>query len=133
MNRKRILASILACVVGLSSVALAGEAEPPKVEMKRYFLALLHKGKSWTPEASPEVAKLQEGHMANIRRLADEGKLVLAGPFEDAGELRGLFVLDAASIEEARSLCETDPAIRAGRLRAEIFAWWAPVGVGIRK
>lgn len=69
--------------------------------------------------------------MANIRRLAAEGKLTLAGPFQDAGDLRGLFVLDAASIEEARALCATDPAIQAGRLRAEVYTWWSPEGVGV--
>lgn len=107
------------------------EKPAPPMKMKRYFLALLHKGPTWAPGESPEVLALQEGHMANIRRLADEGKLVLAGPFEDAGDLRGLFVLDAASLEEARALCDSDPAIAAGRLRAEIFAWWAPEGVGV--
>lgn len=108
------------------------EAKPaPPMKMKRYFLALLHKGPTWAPGESPEVLALQEGHMANIRRLAEAGKLVLAGPFEEAGDLRGLFVLDAASLEEARALCDSDPAIAAGRLRAEIFAWWAPEGVGV--
>jgi uncharacterized protein YciI len=107
------------------------EAPAPPMKMKRYFLALLYKGPTWSPGESPEVVALQEGHLANIRRLADAGKLVLAGPFEDAGDLRGLFVLDAASIEEARALCDSDPAIAAGRLRAEIFAWWAPEGVGV--
>jgi uncharacterized protein YciI len=113
-----------------AAVPEAGKPAPP-TRMKRYFLALLHKGPTWSPGESPEVLALQEGHLANIRRLAAEGKLVLAGPFEDAGDLRGLFVLDAASIEEARALCDSDPAIAAGRLRAEILAWWAPEGVGV--
>lgn len=110
---------------------LEAETPAPPMKMKRYFLALLHKGPTWAPGESPEVLALQEGHLANIRRLADAGQLVLAGPFEDAGDLRGLFVLDAASLEEARALCDSDPAIAAGRLRAEILAWWAPEGVGV--
>lgn len=107
------------------------DAPAPPMKMKRYFLALLSKGPTWDPGESAEIQRIQEGHMANIRRLAAEGKLALAGPFEDAGDLRGLFVLDAATMEEARALCDSDPAIAAGRLRAEIFAWWAPEGVGV--
>lgn len=138
----RLGAVVLALAAAAASGRLvAGEAaaavEPhadapaPPMKMKRYFLALLHKGPTWAPGESAEVLALQEGHLANIRRLADAGKLVLAGPFEEAGDLRGLFVLDAASIEEARALCDSDPAIAAGRLRVEIFAWWAPEGVGV--
>jgi uncharacterized protein YciI len=99
-----------------------GDAQPPT--LRRYFLALLVKGPAWSPEVTPQAVEVQEGHMANIRRLADEGKLVLAGPFEDAGDLRGLFVIEAATLEEAIALCASDPAIRSGRLRAEVHAWW---------
>lgn len=114
-----------------TSATQEAEKPAPPMKMKRYFLALLHKGPTWAPGESAEAQKLQEGHLANIRRLAAEGKLALAGPFEDAGDLRGLFVLDAATMEEARALCDSDPAIAAGRLRAEILAWWAPEGVGV--
>jgi uncharacterized protein YciI len=132
MRRRLVL---LAAIVLLATLGAAAQEAPaaPAVKMKRYYLALLVKGPSWTAEATPEVKRIQEGHMANIRRLADEGKLALAGPFEDAGDLRGLFVLNAASMEEAKALCDTDPAIAAGRLRAEIHAWWAPEGVGVWK
>lgn len=123
--------SLVTSVLGGVEALPAAEGVPPK--MKRYFLALLYKGPIWAPGETPEITKLQEGHMANIRRLAEEGKLVLAGPFEDAGDLRGLFVLDAATLEKARALCASDPAVKAGRLRAEVYAWWAPEGVGAGK
>jgi uncharacterized protein YciI len=113
--------------------ARAGAEAPAPTKMKRYFLALLYKGPTWAPGETPEILELQRGHLANIERLASEGKLVLAGPFEDAGDLRGLFVLAAETIEEARALCASDPAVQAGRLRPEIHAWWAPEGVGVTK
>jgi uncharacterized protein YciI len=126
--RVAITLVLVAMAFGSRTAVRAVDEAPPK--MKRYFLALLYKGPAWAPGETPEILRLQEGHMANIRRLADEGKLVLAGPFEDAGDLRGLFVLDAPSLEEARSLCARDPAVQAGRLRADVHAWWAPEGVG---
>ncbi|MCH2197872.1 MAG: YciI family protein [Flavobacteriales bacterium] len=54
--------------------------------------------------------------MENIGRLADEGKLVLAGPFFDDGELRGIYIFDVQSIEDAEDLMATDPAIQSGSL-----------------
>ena len=68
------------------------------------------------PEA--EVAELQKGHLNNISRLYDNGDLLLAGPFEGSG---GIFVLTAASLQEAGSLLETDPAISAGRFNIEVY------------
>jgi hypothetical protein len=55
--------------------------------------------------------------------------MVLAGPFVEEGSLRGLFLLQAASMDEAKQLCDTDPAIRAGRLRADIHTWFGPKGI----
>lgn len=98
--------------------------KPNEREMPRtYFLGLLRRGPRWTPGESPAQAKLQEAHLANIRKLMEAGKLVVAGPFEDDGPLRGIFVFKAASIAEARTLAETDPAVQAGRLVISIHTW----------
>jgi uncharacterized protein YciI/ketosteroid isomerase-like protein len=129
LTRNAMILLLALVLFGRARVSWSAADAPPK--MKQYFLALLYKGPSSTPGETPEIQRIQEGHMANIRRLAAEGKLVLAGPFEGAGDLRGLFVLDAASIEEARALCASDPAIQAGRLRAEVYAWWSEEGVGV--
>ena len=56
--------------------------------------------------------------------LAEEGKLVLAGPFLDEGDLRGIYIFDVETVEEARALTETDPAIQAGRLIMELKPWY---------
>jgi len=62
--------------------------------------------------------------MKNINRLADEGKLILAGPFMDDQPLRGIYIFDVASIEEARQLTSTDPAVKAGTLIMELHPWF---------
>jgi uncharacterized protein YciI len=67
--------------------------------------------------------------MANIIRLAGLKKLVVAGPFGDNGPLRGIFVFKVASLDEARALTETDPAVQAGRLALDIHPWLVPEGV----
>jgi len=103
----------------------------PSVPMKMTtaYLALLTRGARWTPEKTPATEELQKAHMANIHRLADMKKLVVAGPFGDDGQLRGIFVFKVASIDEARALTETDPAVQAGRLAIDLHPWLVPEGV----
>ncbi len=49
--------------------------------LSNYVFGTLVRGPKSTSEQTEETKKIQEGHMANINRLAEMGKLVLAGPF----------------------------------------------------
>jgi uncharacterized protein YciI len=100
---------------------------PPKLTTA--FLAFLTRGDKWTPEKTPATEAIQKAHMDNINKLADMKKLVVAGPFGDNGQLRGIFVFKVESIEEARSLAATDPAVQAGRLALQIHPWLVPEGI----
>ena len=99
--------------------------------MANYVLGILHKGPNWTAGTTPESEKIQEGHMANIRKMADAGKLAVAGPFSDDGDLRGMFIFHNATIEEARALIAADPAVKAGRLTVELHPWFAAAGLRV--
>ncbi|PHL00555.1 hypothetical protein CGL56_04640 [Neolewinella marina] len=96
--------------------------------MRPYVMALLKAGPNRSSD-STAAAELQRAHMANIDRLAEEGKLVLAGPFLDDGDLRGIYVFDVATVEEARELTATDPAIAAGSLVMELHPWYGSAGL----
>lgn len=100
--------------------------------MRRYVMVMLYKGKKANKYSKEEVAKIQEGHMANIGRLAEEGKLLVAGPMDDDTDLRGIFILDCADVAEAKTLVDTDPAVKAGRLRPEYHPWWTAKGTVIK-
>jgi len=91
--------------------------------MKQYVLAFLKSGPNRSQSAE-EAQRLQRAHLDNIKGMANEGTLVLAGPFLDDGEVRGIYVFDVRTIEEARALTETDPAIQAGRLVMELHPWY---------
>lgn len=93
-------------------------------DMEILFLGLLRRGPRWTPEVTLEVESLQEAHLANIERMRRSGELLVAGPFGDDGDLRGVYIFRVASMEEAIALTDTDPAVRAGRLVFELHPWW---------
>ncbi len=103
---------------------------PPEWAMRNYVLAFLYRGPNRVtdPKAAEE---LQGAHLANIARLHKEGRIILAGPFLDKTDLRGLFLFDVTSVEEAQALCDTDPAIQAGTLRVELHPWYSAKGIGI--
>ncbi|MCH8128091.1 hypothetical protein IIC38_19400 [candidate division KSB1 bacterium] len=102
---------------------LASKLGADEYGMRKYVLAFLKAGPN-RDQDSLTAAKLQQAHMENIRRLADEGKLTLAGPFLDGGEFRGIYIFDVETVEEAKKLTETDPAIKAGRLIMELHPWY---------
>ena len=91
--------------------------------MSTYFLAYLKAGPNRDHD-SLTVNRLQREHLDNITRLAEEGTLVLAGPFLDDGEVRGIYIFDVPTIEEAQKIAESDPAVKAGRLILEIHPWY---------
>ena len=91
--------------------------------MKQYVMAFLKRGPN-RDRTKEESEKLQRAHLDNIGRLAEEGKLVLAGPFISEGDLRGIYIFDVKTEEEARVLVETDPAIKAGSLTMELIPWY---------
>ena len=91
--------------------------------MKKYVMAFLKAGPK-RDQDSVTAAKLQGEHMKNIQRLANLGKLVLAGPFLDGNEFRGIYIFNVETVEEAKELTESDPAIKAGRLVMELHPWY---------
>jgi len=73
--------------------------------------------------ANEESDKLQRAHLDNIEKLAEEGKLVLVGPFISGGDFRGIYLFDVKSVERAKALVETDSAIIAGSLVMDRIPW----------
>jgi uncharacterized protein YciI len=72
-----------------------------------------------------QVDKIMEGHMANINRLAKEGKLMAAGPFEGGG---GLFIFRSSSTKEVEEWLSTDPGVQAKRWNIEILPYTPRTG-----
>src|SRR3954469_23232794 len=92
--------------------------------LKKYVMAFLKAGPNRSQDSTTR-AQLQKAHMDNIQRMADEGKLMVAGPFLDDQPLRGIYIFNVETLEEAKALTETDPAVKAGSLVMELHPWMA--------
>jgi uncharacterized protein YciI len=91
---------------------------------KQYTFVFLHK-KENVELPKEQIDKIMEGHMANINRLAKEGKLIAAGPFEGGG---GIFILNTTSVDEAKNWLSTDPGIQANRWNVELLPFTPRIG-----
>ncbi len=113
-------------------LVLAQKEQPNKrivkmenINLKQYYFVMLTRGaerKKVTDTAI--INKMQAGHMENIKRLYEAGKILVAGPFDDDGNWRGIFIFDCDTKEETEKLLATDPMIKAGWLAYEIHPWW---------
>jgi uncharacterized protein YciI len=115
-------------VFSLTSSAQSSKNKKPAESIREYWFVLLVKGPH-RDQDSATAAQIQRGHLANITRLYNEGKIKVAGPFGEEGDWQGIFIFDAASKEEVEKLLQSDPAIKAGRLNYQIKSWYtAPMG-----
>lgn len=139
LSAHRCLALLaMAAALCLASAAFAQEAVPAAQAydaelaqrlgaddygMRQYVLVILKTGPTPLPEGEARDAMFQ-GHFANMKRLAAEGKLVLAGPLDGVDGRRGIFVSDTADLDEARALVATDPVIANGEMEAEMHVYY---------
>ncbi len=91
--------------------------------MRQYVMCFLKTG-PLKVEDKAKQADLMKGHFGMINRLAKEGKLILAGPFTDGGDFRGIYLFDVKTIDEAKALTETDPSIKEGYFKVEFIKWY---------
>ena len=92
--------------------------------MKMYVLVILKTGSN-TVENKAVRDSLFAGHMQNIGRLVDMGKLIVAGPLgKNDKTYRGIFILNVTTFEEANQLMEADPAIKEKLLEPELYNWY---------
>jgi uncharacterized protein YciI len=92
--------------------------------MKGYVFVILKTGPN-TNSDKEFISNSFKDHMSNIKRLAEEKKLVVAGPLQKNDlTYRGIFILNTRDFEEAKAMMEPDTAIREGLLEAVLFQWY---------
>ena len=73
--------------------------------------------------------EIQDAHLNHLATLHEAGKLIGAGPLVGGAETgyRGASILNVGP-DEARVLCEQDPAVQAGVFEVKILPWLVPAG-----
>lgn len=94
--------------------------------MRSYVMVILKTGPNDKTITDPEKrGEIFKGHFANMRDLAADKRLVLAGPFGDPdGIKRGLYIFNVKTVDEAKQLVLTDPAVKAGIFIAEFTPYY---------
>lgn len=110
-------------------------AKPKRIdeqgEMKTYYMVFLVKGDK-RDQDSVTAAKIQKEHLEHLTKMANEGKMDIAGPFLDDTDVRGICIYNVATIEEAKSLAESDPAVKSGRLKVVVRPWYSMKGASLK-
>jgi uncharacterized protein YciI len=117
-----VLVAAWICGAGVGPAVVAQE------QMVTFYLCLLVRPAN--PAAPPaDPAQLQLDHLTHLKNVMAGGKGVIVGPIGSEGRVRGILVLRVSSIEEAKALTDTDPAVRAGQFAVEIHPWMALDGI----
>ena len=131
MKRTRLFLFVLAIAAFVSAEERAFDPELAKKlgaderGMKMYVLCILKTGPKDAEIQGEERKKIFAGHFENIGKLADEGKLAVAGPFgKNDKSWRGLYIFNVTTIEEAEKLVTLDPAVKAGVFVPEMTLWY---------
>jgi uncharacterized protein len=97
-------------------------------ELERFVFGFLMSGPNRN-QSEAEAAEIQKGHLAYLAELGKQGKLVLAGPFLDDSNWRGVVIYRVATVAEAQQLAAGDPAVKAGRLVLNAKPWMTFKGI----
>jgi uncharacterized protein YciI len=98
-------------------------AQGPK--LVQFQMAIMRKGPTWDATKAEDRNAILHQHLANVVSLLNSGKAVIAGPFGDATDPAGIFILRAPSAEEAKTWVDADPAVKSGLFVAEMHPWFS--------
>jgi uncharacterized protein YciI len=117
---------LLACSTGVFATAVATAAETPALpSLQEYYVALLHKGPHFDAvRADPgRREQVHQGHLAFINRHVATGRLMAFGPLIESGELRGMYIFTADSLEQAQAWADSEPSTQAGMTVMRVYRW----------
>ena len=99
------------------------------MEFDQFSLVLLLTGPKDAEISEGRRAELQDAHLNHLATLHEAGRLIGAGPLVGGIEtgFRGASILSVGA-DEARALCEQDPAVQAGVFDVKIMPWLVPAG-----
>jgi len=112
--------TVMICAFFGGSLSFAQENK-----LVQFHMAVVKKGPNWTDAKTGKVQKVRRQHRSYVKSLVGSGKAVIAGPFGDESEIRGIYIFRAANADEAKSWADADPAAKAGHHVNEMLPWWS--------
>ncbi|MDE6889979.1 MAG: YciI family protein [Eubacterium sp.] len=77
---------------------------------KWYYVMTIKKGKTYNKVTKAVITR----HVENLKKLDDDGKLVLCGPLKGCPGVAGMVIFKTPSQEEAEELCKQEPLVTEG-------------------
>ena len=110
--------------------AIAQKLGGDEYGMKSYFLVILKTGAQVIADKQL-VSESFKGHMDNINRLVEEGKLIIAGPLgKNDNDYRGIFIFNnVATRDDLEEIMNNDLAVKNGLLDYDIFTWYGSAAI----
>lgn len=116
----------------LAALSLHAQKTATQEPITRYYVVFLRPEPSRKPLSKADGERIQSAHMANIRKMAQDGVLIAAGPFDDTPTtISGIFVFKVRSRESAQAIAAQDPTVIEHRNTVDVHAWQGPPGIGL--
>ena len=121
----KISSALLIALILFVCVRTAPAQTEPAHKLVEFQMAILKHGPKWTAAENAQTKRLHQEHLNYVMSLLDSGKVIIAGPFTDNGEISGIFIFRTKSADDAKAWVEADPTIASGFLVAEMHPWWS--------
>lgn len=127
MKTIRFIKAAFASAMAMALVPHAAAANPSAAEGKAveharqpYFAIMYDPGPEWK-RGEPLSAQGLGDHGRYMRKLAQDGVLILAGPLSTSEG--GLVILVAGNLDEAADIMARDPAVLQGKFVGRVSEW----------
>jgi len=122
----RTLLSVL-----LAALSLHAQQNGAPATTNPYYVVFLRPNPARKPLSKADGERIQAAHMANIHKMADDGVLIAAGPFDDTPvTISGTFLFKVSSLESAQTIAAQDPTVVEGRNTVDVHVWLGPPAIG---
>jgi uncharacterized protein YciI len=107
----------LVCMISLSTLAQTSEPKPKQYIYVLRLVPRLYDDKNWTKDDNAALDR----HFARFQRAIETRELILAGRTREPGDKTfGIAIFEAKDEVAARRFMESDPAVVAGLMTAEL-------------
>ncbi len=114
----------------LLTAALGLAQTPAPGPTSTYYVVVLRPAAQRKALSKQEAARLKAAHLANVRKMLDDGVLAAAGPFDNDPGIDGIFVMKTDSRDQARYMIAQDPMVHELHGILDVHTWLAPAGIG---